>query len=260
MHRLIALEGATNFRDLGGYEAACGRRVRWRRLFRADGLHALTPGDRGTLEALGIEEALDLRYGPERAAEPASLPESVASVHVGLADKPANSLLETLNVGGVPSAEAARRWLTASYAGYPGKYAPACGAILRRLAAEGAPPVLFHCTAGKDRTGFAAAVVLEALGVPRATVMEDYLLTNRHWDRGSREPDGLPREIYEPVFAAREEYLAASWAALDREHGGLEGWLDSAVGFGEAGRARLRAAMLEQGAARPVTTRPAGCG
>lgn len=245
MHRLIALEGATNFRDLGGYETHDGRRVRWRRLFRADGLHRLTPADSGTLAALGLEEALDLRYGPERAGEPALLPAAVASVHIGLPDQPANSLLETMHAGGVPSAEAAWTRLRDSYARYPEKYAPACGAILRRLIAAGAPPLLFHCTAGKDRTGFAAAVVLEALDVPRTTIMEDYLLTNRHWDRGNREPQGLPREIYEPVFSAREEYLAASWAALDREHGGLEGWLDNAVGFGAGEREQLRAAMLE---------------
>ncbi len=245
MHRLIALEGATNFRDLGGYEALDGRRVRWRRLFRADGLHALTPSDLAALEALGIEEALDMRYGPERAGEPARLPGSVASVHIGLADSPANSLLETMHAGGVSSAEAAWTRLRDSYARYPDKYAPACRAILKRLAAKGAPPLLFHCTAGKDRTGFAAAVVLEALGVPRETIMEDYLLTNRHWDRGNREPEGLPREIYEPVFSAREEYLTASWDTLDREHGGLEGWLDRAVGFGAGDRERLRGAMLE---------------
>ncbi len=245
MHRVIALEGATNFRDVGGYEGLDGRRVRWRRLFRADGLHALTAADRRALEALGIEEALDMRYGPERAGEPARLPGSVASVHIGLPDKPAASLLETLDVGGVPSAEAAMAWMKESYAGYPDKYAPACRAILHRLAAEGAPPLLFHCTAGKDRTGFAAAIVLEALGVPRATIMEDYLLTNRHWDRAGREPEGLPREIYEPVFSAREEYLSASWATLDRDHGGLEGWLDSAVGFGAGERERLRATLLE---------------
>ena len=245
MHRLIALEGATNFRDLGGYEALDGRRVRWRRLFRADGLHRLTPGDGRTLAALGLEEALDMRYGPERAGEPARLPDSVASVHIGLAAAPGASLLETMNLGGVSSAAVAKDWLTRSYAGYPEKYARACGAILRRLVAEDAPPLLFHCTAGKDRTGFATAVVLEALGVPRTTIMEDYLLTNRHWDRGNREPEGLPREIYEPVFSAREEYLSASWATLDREHGGLEGWLDGAVGFGAEKRMRLRAALLE---------------
>lgn len=244
MHRLIALEGATNFRDLGGYEARDGRRVRWRRLFRADGLHRLTPGDGGTLAGLGLEEALDLRYGPERAGEPARLPDSVASVHIGLAAAPGASLLETMNLGGVSSAAVAKDWLTRSYAGYPEKYAPACGAILRRLVAEDAPPLLFHCTAGKDRTGFAAAVVLEALGVPRTTIMEDYLLTNRHWDRGNREPQGLPREIYEPVFSAREEYLSASWATLDREHGGLEGWLNKVVDFGTEDQMRLRKAML----------------
>ena len=245
MHRLISLEGATNVRDLGGYEAVDGRRVRWRRLFRADGLHRLTSGDGEALAALGLGEALDLRYGPERAGEPACLPEGIASVHIGLAEAPGASLLETLNLGGVTSSQAAMAWLTASYAGYPGVYAPACGAILRRLIATGAPPLLFHCTAGKDRTGFAAAIVLEALGVSRETIMEDYLLTNRHWDRGDREPEGLPREIYEPVFSAREEYLAASWATLDRDHGGLEGWLDSAVGFGAAERERLRAGLLE---------------
>ncbi len=245
MHRVIALEGATNVRDLGGYETVCGRRVRWRRMFRADGLHRLTPGDHRTLAALGIDTALDLRYGPERAGEPACLPASIPSVHIGLADKPAASLLETLDVGGVPSAAAAAAWLARSYTGYPEKYAPACGVVLRRLCAEDAQPLLFHCTAGKDRTGFTAAVVLEALGVPRGTIMEDYLLTNRYWDRGGREPEGLPREIYEPVFSAREEYLAASWEALDRGYGGLDGWLDNAVGFGAADRETLRAALLE---------------
>ncbi len=244
MSRLLALDGATNFRDLGGYETACGRRVRRGRLFRSDGLHRLSRADHEALTALGVKEALDLRYGPERAGEPACLPATVASVHIGLAEAPGASLLETLNLGGVTSAEAAQQWLTESYAGYPNVYAPACGAILARLVAEAAPPLLFHCTAGKDRTGFAAAVVLEALGVPRGTIMEDYLLTNRHWDRGDREPEGLPRDIYEPVFSAREEYLSASWATLDREYGGLEGWLDRAVGFRAADRVRLRAALL----------------
>ena len=245
MSRLLTLEGATNFRDLGGYETACGQRVCRGRLFRSDGLHRLSRADGKVLAALGIEEALDLRYGPERAGEPARLPAAVASVHIGLAGAPGASLLETLNLGGVTSAKAAKRWLTASYADYPRLYAPACRAILGRLIAEEAPPLLFHCTAGKDRTGFAAAVVLEALGVPRGTIMEDYLLTNRHWDRGDREPEGLPREIYEPVFSARKEYLNASWAALDRDHGSLEAWLATAVGFGAEDRARLRAAMLE---------------
>ena len=88
MHRLIALEGATNFRDLGGYEALDGRRVRWRRLFRADGLHRLTPGDGGALAALGLEEALDLRYGPERAGEPARLPAARSQACISALPRP----------------------------------------------------------------------------------------------------------------------------------------------------------------------------
>ena len=243
MHRLIALEGATNVRDLGGYETACGRRVRWRRLFRADGLHGLTPADHGALEALGIEEALDLRYGPERAGEPPCLPDSVASVHVGLPDKPAASLLETLDVGGVPSADAARAWLAESYAGYPEKYAPACRAILRRLAAEGAPPLLFHCTAGKDRTGFAAAVVLEALGVPRAR--PSWKTTCSPIATGT-EADASPRACPAKSMNRCSRRGRNIWPHHGRRstesHGGLEGWLGRCSGLrcGGPGTAQKR--------------------
>ncbi len=245
MQRAIALEGANNVRDLGGYETRDGRRVRWRRLFRADGLHRLTEEDGRRLAALGVEAALDLRYGPERAAEPARLPASVASVHIGLAEPPGASLLETMEMGGVASARTAAAWLTRSYADYPARYARACGTILRRLAEADAPALLFHCTAGKDRTGFASAVVLETLGVPRATVLEDYLLTNRHWDPSGRRQQGVAPEIQAQVFSAKESYLAAAWRALDRDHGGLDAWLANAVRFGPDAQQRLRAALLE---------------
>ena len=76
-------------------------------------------------------------------------------------------------------------------------------------------------------------------------MLEDYLLTNAHWDRGGREPEGLPRAVYEPVFVAREDYLAASCAALERDWGTVGAYLAREVGFGDAELARLREVLLE---------------
>ena len=245
MERVIALEGATNVRDLGGYGTRDGRAVRWRRLFRADGLHRLTDNDHRILTELGVAAAYDLRYGPERAREPARLPATIRSVHIGLADRSEASFLDSLEPDDVPTAEEAADYLLRSYGRYPELYADACRTLLGHLSDPGNGPCLFHCTAGKDRTGFAAALILSALGVPRETVLEDYLLTNAHWDRGGREPEGLPRAVYEPVFVAREDYLAASCAALERDWGTVGAYLAREVGFGDAELARLREVLLE---------------
>ena len=260
MERVIALEGATNVRDLGGYRTRDGRIVRWRRLFRADGLHRLTGNDHRILTELGIAAAYDLRYGPERAGEPARLPAEIRSVHIGLADRPEASFLDSLGLGGVPTVENAADYLLGAYDRYPELYADACRTLLEHLSEPGNGPCLFHCTAGKDRTGFAAALILSALGVPYETVLEDYLLTNAHWGSGRtrargpaartlraglRGPGGLPRGLLRGIGAG-----LGNGGGLPRPGDRLRGCGTGAVAGGVA------RALKMPGGPSPI---PSGC-
>ena len=114
-------------------------------------------------------------------------------------------------------------------------------------------PALFHCTAGKDRTGFAAALVLLALGVPRETVLEDYLLTNRYRERFDRRVlrwvplASLFRtraEDMRPLLEARPEYLEAAFQVMEEEYGGVDGYLERGLGVDARLRAQLEANLL----------------
>ena len=101
-----------------------------------------------------------------------------------------------------------------------------------------------HCTAGKDRAGTAAALVLMALGVPRETVFEDYLLTNRYWDRGGREKPGMDAETVASIFSARAEYLDAAFTAIEDRYGTVQAYLEEHVGLDDTALGALRSACL----------------
>lgn len=170
LDRRITLEGAFNFRDLGGYPAADGRSIAWRRLFRSDGLSRLTADDLVRLVDLGIATVIDLRTAGERERE--SMPEGPFT--------PAVHHLPMMDV--LPSEDELVSWVDEDF--LIGRYsqmlddgAGAIGEAVRVLSAPGAVPGLFHCAAGKDRTGILAAVVLGVLGVPDDVIAEDYALS-----------------------------------------------------------------------------------
>ena len=175
MQRTITLEGCLNFRDLGGYPTADGGQVRWRRMFRSDALHGLTPADVARIrDELALTTVVDLRSSAElRADGGAPLErEGIAHHHVPLFDgesipPPEERVLQiTL---------ADRYWLLAEYA--KAKIAR----VLTTLAASEGPAV-YHCAAGKDRTGVISAVILGALGVPDEVIVADYAATKENLD------------------------------------------------------------------------------
>jgi len=169
MHRTITLEGCLNFRDLGGYPTADGGQVRWRRMFRSDALHALTPVDVARLrDELGLATVVDLRSTAELRADgdgPLGR-ERIVHHHVPLFDGEAiRSEERPLSI-----TLADRYWLLAEYA--KAKIAR----VLTTLAASEGPAV-YHCAAGKDRTGVISAVILGVLGVPDEVIVADYAAT-----------------------------------------------------------------------------------
>jgi protein-tyrosine phosphatase len=171
MQRLIPLEGCLNFRDLGGYPTTDGRRVRWRRLFRSDALHGLTSDDVARLRDIGLSTVIDLRSSAELRADGDGplRRERVAHHHVPLFDGEAVKAEERPAM--ITLAD--RYWLLA-------EYAKAKIARVLAMLADADGPAVYHCAAGKDRTGVISAVVLGILGVPDEVIVADYAATKEN--------------------------------------------------------------------------------
>lgn len=243
----LRLEGAVNFRDLGGYATEDGRRVRRRQLFRSDSLAELTAADAAAVAGLGLRSVFDLRDVGERRRYP-NHAEAVAGLRVhevGFLPHRADEMFAgvrdgTLSAAGVGTA------IREMYRRLPLEQGAVYASILDGLLEADAVPALIHCTSGKDRTGFAAAVVLSALGVPRASILEDYLLTN-HYRRDLSFMLGgdVDPAVVSALTEAHPDYLAAALDAADAEWGSIEGFLEHGLGLTPARRARLQALLLD---------------
>lgn len=240
--RVLPLQGVTNFRDLGGYPGAGGRPLRWRRLFRSDHFGALTEADRAALAPLGIARSFDFRGVAERAAPPYHWP--------GVVQHPLS--IEPTVVQRMQDMAAAGRALTvplvtdlmadlyrALVRDQSHRFAELFDHLLQTEA-----PVVFHCTAGKDRTGVAAALILLALDVPRDLVLQDYLLTNHHYRHPPIAHSETPPEVLQVLWRVQDGFLAAALQTIDDQPGGLPGYLRQ-LGLGPAALAALRARYLQ---------------
>ncbi len=241
----MPLEGASNFRDLGGYTGAGGRTVRWRRLYRSDHLGSLTPQDVDALRALRVARVCDLRGVSER--EGAACLIDGATVH-SLPIEPTivQRLGALLAAGESPGEAETVALMQQTYRGFVQNNAARFAALFGHLLEPG-EPLVFHCTAGKDRTGFAAALLLSSLGVAQDTILEDYLLTNAHLKPGGGSR-ALPPEMAAVLFRVQEPFLAAAFDAVQQAHGSLENYMQQALGVGPAERERLRELYLEPAA------------
>lgn len=247
--RSLNLSGATNFRDLGGYAGRGGRLVRWRRLFRSDHLAALTPDDIALLSPLGLARVLDFRGVAERAPLVCALPGVV--VH-SLAIEPTvvQSIKDLLESGHALTARETVHLMQKTYRAFvhdnAGRFAELFGHLL-----ESDTPLVFHCTAGKDRTGFAAALILLALGVPRPVVMQDYLLTNDLFRMSPVNPDRQePQEVLDVLWRVQEDFLDTALHAVEADFGGVPRYLEQALGVGPAELERLATLYLQETAVR----------
>ncbi len=240
---MFRLSSASNFRHVGGYVAHGGRRVAANRIFRSDHLAALTAEEAGQLSALGLSRILDLRGVIERTAAPCALPEAI--VHSLPIEPTIVQKLTGLIAAGHTLARAdAVALMQDTYRGFVRHNTHRFAELFAHLLESGEPTV-FHCTAGKDRTGFAAALVLRSLGVGEEDVMRDYLLTNERLKPREQPPAGLAPEVYSVLWRVQPEFLDAAFQAVTQAYGGIEGYLREGLGLREAQRERLRALYLE---------------
>ena len=242
--RSIPLQGASNFRDLGGYTGTQGRTLKWRKLFRSDHLGELTRSDIATLSALGLTRVCDLRGKLERTAHPCALPGP--QVHALSIEPTVVQALQDFaeRNKGINEADAVRL-MQQTYRAFVTDNS-ARFAELFQHALQDASPLVFHCTAGKDRTGFAAALLLGALGVQREVIMHDYMMTNDLYKPPEMVAGGAPPQVRAAVRRVQPDYLQASLDVVEADFGGLENYLNKAMGLGPSERKRLNDLFLEK--------------
>ena len=255
--RHLALEGAPNFRDLGGYATRDGRTVKWGTLFRSDNLAHLTDADLEKVSGLGINLVCDFRSAPEKAEEPDRLPASdppeVAELEIGVEGFVVNDLRERIRSGNTEGLDL-RGMLIEGNRQFATTQAPVYAAMFERIANPANLPALVHCSAGKDRAGFASAAILSVLGVPRETVMEDFLLTN-HYTAAATERRLFMIELMtftradtdalRPLFGVEPAYLEAAFAEIDARYGDFDTYRREALGLDDAEVEAFRALALE---------------
>jgi len=236
VEREIALAGCVNFRDVGGY-AADGGTVRWRRLFRSDALHELTPGDVARLRELELATVIDLRSDFERGHDGEGV-HPLAELGVRFVHAP---IINALN-GEIMSDTSLT--LAQRYAKILERGGQALAETVASIA-ESPGTSVFHCAAGKDRTGMVSAVVLGALGVPDADVVADYAMTGRNLvainARLRNHPAYLSTYAFVPkdAMTADADTMQGLIETLRERHGSMAGLLEH-VGIGPETLARLR--------------------
>lgn len=245
--RALLLQGGQNFRDLGGYETRDGRIVRWRTLFRSGAMNRLTAADFDYLAKLKLRTVVDLRSTEERQAAPVAWPDKTAP-QVLTRDYRQDAMgLEGIDLAKL-TGETARTRMAAIYPGILDRFNDQYRELFDHLLA-GDAPLAFNCSAGKDRTGVAAALILTALNVPRETIIEDYLLSNQRFrpDLSTAAADPafavwrqLPPEVSRAFMGVDRSYIEGVFRVIDGHPGGAEGYLRDRLGLDATALATLR--------------------
>lgn len=219
----LPIGGTFNVRDMGGYSAAGGRTVRWNRVFRSDDLSTVTNDGLDYLARLEIRSIVDFRDIEEREYAPDRCPDCISGIYefpikVG-------NLMELLELNNYDAGLLLRNANKSLVRDFNAEYA----SFFEVLANGDSAPLLFHCSAGKDRAGFAAALFLSSLGVDRETVIQDYLPSGDNI-RPKYQAEVEANPVLAPLMQSRREYLSSAFEVIDDEFGGVENYLAEVLG------------------------------
>jgi len=253
--RDLGLHGAPNFRDIGGYETTDGHHLRWGVVYRSNALDKLTPADAERVAALNLAAVVDLRTQEERAHSPSVWLREPADRYES--PKPTLGPVMQTILAEAQTAAGARSGMNRFYSDMPHNYRTEYSALFHRVAA-GKLPLLVHCTAGKDRTGVAIALLLLTVGVPTTTVVQDYKLTDTLVPApvmakqgpaplaGAQSAlAGLPEESRVALWQSRAEYIDAALDAIGRQYGSVNGYLARALGLSDAEIGSIRRRLID---------------
>ena len=224
--RLLPMEGAYNVRDAGGYKTADGKTVKWGKVFRSGDLNQLTNTDKAYLENIGIKTIVDFRTSLEKSTAPDT---SLATV-VNRLEYPIDTgnVIDMVQIA-LQTVEENKQVLIDGNKLFVTDFQDVYKNFFAALMDENNPPLLFHCSAGKDRAGFATALFLSALGVDKETVIEDYLLSGIYVEEKYASTVSLAPNLA-PLFTVYREYIEAAFDTIDEKYGGIESYLKNELG------------------------------
>ena len=250
--RRLNLEGAPNIRDLGGYATADGGTTQWGRIFRAGRLSSLTPNDKAILQRFDLRVICDFRREDEYLKDVTDLGDFAQAAIHNLAISPGDhsrSMADNREFSQI-SGNQMFDWMVAINRELALKQTHTYRRMFELLLDTHEGGFLFHCSAGKDRTGFAAALILAALDVSRETIMEDYLLTAQYYPpKGELEylagkymdnPSDMDLGVFQALMDTREEYLSAAFQAIEDNYESLDHYLEDELGVGAKQRVLLK--------------------
>ncbi|WP_376701231.1 tyrosine-protein phosphatase [Listeria booriae] len=252
--RTIPLEGCFNFRDLGGYVNTAGKTVKWGKLYRSSLLTNITEKDKDTLEKLGVSWICDLRSTSEIAAKPTPALAHIKNRHIPIGTAK-NESTESQKIDIPDDHRVYEPLMGESYRVFV-QSKDGFREIFNDIIEKEEVPFLFHCTAGKDRTGVLGALLLKLLDVPENTILADYELTNQYADNILGEMQGLVNafsnserkidlENFRPMAEARPAYLEIAFDEMQKEYGSVDAYLEKGIGITPSEKAKFQTMMLE---------------
>lgn len=259
--RVIALEGSSNTRDLGGYVTEDERMIRSGQLIRSQNLYRLTANDFEKLEEIGVKTVIDLRTVKEHNREPTVwLGDNPPQFHhfpVGDHENEWFRKQSRMIKRNRFTASQSLQHMVAGYEMIADEGTPSYEKLMELVLDESNWPILFHCNAGKDRAGVATTLILEAVGVNREVIMEEFLLTNE-LARTEKKSELIARERrnvgtgrfgnspsakdWFPIIGVQSEMLEAFYATVEEDYGTMDAYL-TAIGVDQEARSELAAAL-----------------
>lgn len=245
--RHLPLAGTTNFRDLGGYQGLDGRTVRWRKLFRSDHLALLSPESQlQLLRELGVARSADFRGQREQTVDHYAID---GLQHHSLAIEPTlvQRAFSLMQQGQRLTPDHTVLLMQDTYRSFIHDNAAPFAQFFEMLLDSDAP-IVFHCTAGKDRTGWAATLLLTTLGVPQDVVLQDYLLTNDYYHRPAEAVAAaahIPEEVLQVLWRVQEPFLTAAIQPVLQDYGSIPNYVEKVLGVDAKAQQKLAQMYLE---------------
>ncbi|MGJ1261078.1 tyrosine-protein phosphatase [Sphingobacterium spiritivorum] len=244
--RLVKLEGTVNFRDIGGYPTDDGKIVKWGKIYRSEALDKLTDADRDSLGHRKIDHVVDFRGNGEAAKAPDKLPENTnyLLLPAGSASTDLKKIFEQMTDG-----EKAMETFYSNTGAMVPRYRPFFQEV---LALPDSSALVFHCTAGKDRTGIAAALLLFALGVSEDVILSVFLATNTYRKEENSKgiqhliQMGVSQTVASDIMAVKTGYLRAALDAINKEYGSVQGFFHRGLGLTDVDIRTLKQKFVEE--------------
>jgi len=253
--RLLKIPGTSNFRDLGGYVTQDNRSVKWGKLYRSGHLADLTSRGLDQITNLDLFAIIDFRSIYEAQRHPGRAPADVRAIHLPVMDQANREMSQEIRErikGNKFDGFSAENLITKAYRQFPTEFTPAYRSFIHTVLDANGTAVLWHCTAGKDRTGYAAAILLRLLGVDLETIFVDYLLSNQYVKKFNKKMAAaiLARGIkayrmIRPLYGVQLDWLKAAFEKIDEEWGSFEDYIKDGLGLSFSDVAQLKHDLLE---------------